>query len=138
MKALTTVNYADEYIATKMDTEKWATFNEAEREKFLIEASRRIYAIQGFKYTPEVIALLSVMPDDLQEACCEVAWALVNISEKDPHIINMSLGIKSISFGQDSVGYDENAYNVPMPSYLFNTYAQSILNRYIIKGFKYV
>lgn len=138
MKALTTVDFADRYIATKMETEKWVTLNESEREKFLIEATRRIYAIQGFKYTPEVIELLSAMPDDLQQACCEVALALVNISEKDPHIINMSLGIKSISFGQDSVSYDEKSYNVPMPAHLFNSYAQSILNRYIIKGFKYV
>jgi hypothetical protein len=138
MKPLTTIDYADKYINTKLNAEVWQEMDIAKRENVLIEATRRIYAIHGFKYTPEVIELLSVIPDDLQQACCEVALALTNVNENDPHVINQSLGIKSISFGQDSASYDENAYNACMPNYLFNQYAQSILNKYILKGCKYV
>lgn len=138
MKSLTTIDYADKYISTKLNAEAWQEMDIAKRENVLIEATRRIYAIHGFKYTPEVIELLTDIPDDLQQACCEVALAMTKVDENNPHIVNMSLGIKSISFGQDSASYDENTCNTCIPSYLFNQYAQSILNKYILKGCKYV
>ena len=138
MKSLTTIDFADKYINTKLNAENWQEMDVLKRENVLIEATRRIYAIQGFKYTPEVIELLSAIPDDLQQACSEVALALTNIDKTDPHVINQSLGIKSISFGQDSASYDENACNACMPNYLFNQYAQSILSKYILKGCRYV
>lgn len=138
MKALTTIEYADNYFSTKLNTENWHTHDIAVRLNVLMEATRRIYAIHGFKYSPEVIELLTNIPDDLQQACCEVALAMTKVDEDDPHVVNMSLGIKSISFGQDSASYDEKTCNACMPNYLFNQYAQSILNKYILKGCRYV
>ena len=138
MKPLTTLEYANTYFQTKLSAEAWETASEETKTKLLTEATRRIYAIQGFKYNPEVVELLTTVPDDLQMACCEVALTLASEDTNNPHIINQNLGIKSISFGQDSASYDESAKDAVMPAYIFNSYAQSILNRYILKGFKYV
>ena len=139
MKVLTTIDFADAYISKKLHPNFWVDLDEQTREALLYEASILIYAIQGFKFTPELIELLAEIPIDLQQACCEVAFALSKDGEEvNPHIVNQNLGIKSISFGQDSASYDENANNALMPAYIFNSYAQSILNKYIIKGFKYV
>lgn len=138
MKLLTTIDFADTYISKKLHPNSWVDLDEQTREALLYEATILIYAIQGFKFTPELIELLAEIPNDLQQACCEVAFALSKEGEENPHIINQNLGIKSISFGQDSASYDENANSALMPAYIFNSYAQSILNKYIIKGFKYV
>ena len=138
MKALTTIDFANSYINKKLNSKYWVDIDLTKREALLYEATILIYSIQGFKFKPEVIELLPSVPIDLQQACCEVALALCSSDSENPHIINQDLGIKSISFGQDSVSYDENAQNALLPSYIFNSYAQSILNKYIIKGFKYV
>lgn len=138
MQAITTLEYADKYIEMKLDNDSWTALTDMDKNKLLLEATRRIYAIDGFKYTPEVIELLSAIPDDLQQACCEVALTLTKIDENDPHVVNMALGITSISFGQDSASYSDNASSQIMPAYVFNDYARSILNKYILKGCKYV
>lgn len=138
MKALTTVEFANAYLNKKINADSWKETDTETKEALLYEATILIYSIQGFKYEPKIIELLSEIPNDLQQACCEVALNLSKSDIENPHIINQNLGIKSISFGQDSASYDENANNAIMPAYIFNTYAQSILNKYIIKGFKYV
>lgn len=141
MQALTTIEYADNYFVTKPDVQAWADLTEDDKQKQLYEATRRIYAIQGFKYTTEVIELLTAIPDDLQQACCEVSLNLIGIaSEDNPHIINQKLGIKSISFGNDSVSYDNETKTsaLGLDNSIFSDYAQSILNKYIIKGYRYV
>ena len=99
MKLLTTIDFADTYISKKLHPNSWVDLDEQTREALLYEASILIYAIQGFKFTPELIALLAEIPNDLQQACCEVAFALSKEGEENPHIINQNLGIKSISFG---------------------------------------
>lgn len=138
MQALTTLEYADKYIEMKLSNEAWLALSDIDKNKLLLEATRRIYAIEGFKYTSEVIELLTAVPDDLQQACCEVSLSLTNVDENDPHVVNMALGITSISFGQDSASYSDNASSQIMPAYVFNDYARSILNKYILKGCKYV
>lgn len=139
MQTLTTIEYADNYFLSKIGTDAWLNSDIETHEKLLIEASRRIYALQGFKYTPELIGLLSEIPEDLQQACCEVALNLAeNLNNENPHIVNKRLGITSISFGNDSVSYAESNNNNGFDGAIFNNYAQSILNKYIIKGFRYV
>lgn len=138
MKSFTSITYADLYISNKLNNASWLEADLQTKNALLYEATVRIYAIQGFKYTPELVELLVEVPDDLQQACCEVALALSRLDSNNPHIDNQNLGIKSISFGQDSVSYDKNIENELMPNYIFSPYAQSILNKYIFKGFKYV
>lgn len=138
MKSFTSIKYADLYISNKLNNTSWLEADLQTKNALLSEATARIYAIQGFKYTPELVELLVEVPDDLQQACCEVALALSRLDSNNPHIDNQNLGIKSISFGQDSVSYDKNIENELMPNYIFSPYAQSILNKYIFKGFKYV
>lgn len=139
MNPLTTLEYANSYFETKLKADAWSKADETTKNKLLIEATRRIYAIQGFKYTPEVVELLQAIPDDLQQACCEVALSLAqDLEGENPHITNQRLGIKSISFGNDSVSYGETKNSNGMNPIIFNEYAQALLNQYILKGFRYV
>lgn len=138
MNSLTTLEYANKYVSTKLNDEAWAESEDFLKEKLLLEATRLIYALQGFKYTPELVEALTAIPDDLQQACCEVAFSLLNTNTENPHIVNQKLNIKSISFGNDSVSYGETSSVTGLNSPIFNDYAQAILNKYIIKGFKYV
>ena len=138
MLPLTTLDFANEYFLSKLDAENWGNLEDTTRKKLLIEASRRIYSIQGFKYTSEVVELLSAIPNDLQQACCEVAFSLLEYDSTNPHIINQRLGISSISFGNDSATYNNQVQTGMMSPTIFNDYAQALLDKYIIKGFKYV
>lgn len=136
MKALTTVEFVDTYSLTKLNSESWRKLDTLERECLIQEASRHIYAIPGFKFTPEVMEVLTAIPDDLQQACAEVALKILEVGQDNPHVVNQSMGITSISFGNDSVSYDSTRANGVTA--MFSDYANSILNKYIIKGFKYV
>lgn len=141
MQTLTSIEYANIYFETKLGSDCWVDLTEYDKTKYLTEATRRIYAINGFKYTPEVLELLTAIPDDLQQACCEVALNLISVADSsNPHIINQSLGISSISFGKDSVRYDNTLKTSALgfDNSVFSQYAQSILDKYIIKGYKYV
>ena len=137
MNTLANVEYADNYANTKLNTNQWFELDIITKEKALFEATRKIYAIQGFKYTPEIIAVLTEIPDDLRQACCEVAIELAKTNDTDPHEINKRLGITSISFGSDSVSYDGKINSGLFDAY-FNENAKSILNKYIVKAFRYV
>lgn len=141
MQALTSIEYANTYFETKLGADCWVDLTEYDKTKYLTEATRRIYAINGFKYSPEVIELLTAIPDDLQQACCEVALNLISVADNsNPHIINQDLGISSISFGNDSVSYDNTIKisSLGFDNSIFSQYAQSILDKYVIKGYKYV
>lgn len=141
MQALTTIEFANTYFETKPNAEAWKDLTENEKNIQLMEATRRIYAVNGFKYTPEVIELLTAIPDDLQQACCEVVYNLLLVADDtNPHLVNQSLGISSLSFGNDSVSYDNTLKISAMglDNTIFSDYAQSILDKYIIKGYKYV
>lgn len=140
MEVLTTVEYATTYYTTKLDTAKWTALSATDKLKYLYEATRQIYAIKGFKFTPEIINSLIIIPTDLQDACCEVALELINTgNEANVHAINKKLGISSISFGRDSVSYgDSDTSGLGLDNSIFNNYAQSLLDKYIIKAYPYV
>ena len=128
-----------ERFINKINSDAWGNCDEVMRTKLLLEATRRIYTIQGFKYTPEVIELLASVPDDLQQACCEVALNLAeNPNGENVHIQNQKLGITSISFGNDSASYKDNFDVNGLDNPIFSDYAKAILNKYVIKGYKYV
>lgn len=140
MQPLTTVEYADNYFTTKPNGWQFKKLSNETKQQQLYEATRHIYAIQGFKYTPEVIELLTAIPDDLQQACCEVVLSTVELESENVHTTNQKLGIKSLSFGNDSVSYDNETKTsaLGLDNAIFSDYAQSILNKYIIKGYRYV
>ena len=141
MQALTNIEYANSYFKTKPNADLWFELEENKKISYLAEATRQIYAINGFKYSPEVLELLTAIPDDLQQACCEVALNLISVADSsNPHVINQSLGISSISFGNDSASYDNTLKTSALgfDNSVFSQYAQSILDKYIIKGYKYV
>lgn len=141
MLALTSIEYADDYFLTKpYESEKWYELENTQKSAWLMESTRRIYAIQGFKFTSEVIELLDVIPDDLQQACCEVVLGLLTTGDStNPHNVNKKLGISSISFGRDSVSYgDSSTSSIGLDNAIFSEYAQIILNKYIIKAYPYV
>lgn len=138
MEALTTISFADNYFKTKPNSQQWNDLTNDDKVIWLTEATRFVYSLQGFKYTPEVIELISVIPDDLQQACCEVTLGLMKYGADNVHTINQKLGITSISFGADSVSYSNNVVFDGLNNVVLSEYAQSILNKYIHKGVRYV
>lgn len=137
MQVLTSVNYANEYMLTKPDASEWGELEQPIKEKWLMESSRQIYAIPGI----EIPEFELVAPDDLQQACCEVVLGLLTSgsSSTNPHMINKKLGIASISFGKDSVSYSDSATSaLGLDNAIFSDYAQSLLNKYIRKAYRYV
>lgn len=137
MQAFASVKYANNYMLTKPNKAKWEALLEDEKEAYLLEATRKIYAIKGFKFTPEIVSILAEIPDDLAQANCEVALNLIEIGNNNPHLINQQMGITSLSFGNDSVSYSENLNNGYFSS-LFSGYAISLLDKYVVKAFRYV
>lgn len=138
MQVLTTVVYAEEYFNTKPDASEWDNLVQTMKEKWIIESSRQIYAIPGIEI-PEV-ADGETIPDDLQQACCEVVLGLLTSGNtSNPHIMNKKMGISSISFGKDSVSYGDGAVSaLGLDNSIFSDYAQSLLNKYIRKAYRYV
>jgi len=137
MQTFASVEYANNYMLTKPNKAKWEALLKEEKEAYLLEATRKIYAIKGFKFTPEIISFLAQIPDDLAQASCEVALNLIEIGSNNPHLINQQMGITSLSFGNDSVSYGDNSNNGYFSS-LFSEYAISLLDKYVIKAFRYV
>lgn len=138
MQTLTTVEYANEYFLTKPDATKWTALVTTMKAKWLTEASRQIYAIPNIEI-PEFEEGAEI-PNDLQEACCEVVLNLLTSnSTSNPHMLNKRLGISSISFGKDSVSYGDSAVSaLGLDNSIFSDYAQSLLNNYIRKAYRYV
>lgn len=138
MQVLTTVEYANEYFLTKPDATEWTSLVATMKVKWIYEASRQIYAIPCIE-VPE-IAEGAEIPDDLQQACCEVVLSLLTSgNDSNPHMINKKLGIASISFGKDSVSYGDSAVSaLGLDNAIFSDYAQSLLNKYIRKAYRYV
>jgi hypothetical protein len=136
MQVLTTVEYADEYMLTKPDASAWDELVQTMKEKWLTESSRQIYAIPGI----EIPEFEESAPNDLQQACCEVVLGLLNSgNSSNPHMQNKKMGISSISFGKDSVSYcDNSTSSLGLDNAIFSDYAQSILNKYIRKAYRYV
>lgn len=143
MQALTTIEYADAYFESKLNTESWDKADESTKNKLLCEATRRIYSIQGFAYTPQAIELLTAVPDDLQQACCEIALNLSSdfAGEAQTHVNNRKLGISSYSYNSESVSYSSTAgsdVDTGIDSVIFSDYALSLLNKYIQKSCRYI
>lgn len=139
MQPFTTIEYADTYFSTKLDTEIWDNADDDTKNKLLCEATRRIYAIQGFKLTPEDVEAMSAVPDDLQQACCEVV-GVVTDSEASTHLRNQKLGIASYSYNSESVSYGTNSGTSTTTDdcELFSDYAKRLLGKYIQKAYKVV
>lgn len=123
------VTFADEYINTKLNNNAWLELDEITKEKYLAEATRRINSIIGIKIPKET-------PDDVKTACSEIAFTLLEFGADNVHLINQSLGITSISFGNDTVSYKDT--NGSKEAKIIDDYAMSILNKYIKKGFDFV
>ncbi len=139
MQVLTSVEYANTYMATKPDASEWDSLVAIMKAKWVTEASRQIYAIPCIEL-PE-FALGETIPDDLQQACCEVILCLLTSgnASTNPHVMNKKLGISSISFGKDSVSYgDSSSSYIGLDSAVFSDYAQSLLSKYMKRSYRYV
>ena len=139
MQVLTTVEYANTYMETKPNATEWTSLTAEMKAKWLTEASRQIYSIPCI-ILPEFVAG-DVIPDDLQEACCEVVLGLLTSGSdsSNPHMINKKLGISSISFGKDSVSYGDSSTSIiGLDSAIFSDYAESLLSKYMQRAYRYV
>lgn len=138
MQVLTTVEYANTYMATKPDSSEWDSLVATMKTKWITEASRQIYAIPCIEIPN--FEQGEAISDDLQQACCEVVLSLLTSgSDSNPHMVNKKLGISSISFGKDSVSYgDSSTSSIGLDSAIFSDYAQVILSKYIKRAYRYV
>lgn len=138
MQVLTTVEYANEYFTTKPDATEWTALVATMKAKWLAEASRQIYAIPCIEIP--VFELGEEIPDDLQQACCEVILSLLTSgNDTNPHMVNKKMGIASISFGKDSVSYSDNSSSaLGLDGAIFSDYAQSLLSKYMRRAYRYV
>jgi len=139
MQPLTTIGYADSYFSTKLNVDYWTDSDDDTKKKLLYEATRRIYAVQGFKLTPEQVENMEAVPDDLQQACCEVVTVAAD-TEANTHLQNQKLGIASYSYNSESVSYNNNSTSSSSTDDydLFSDYAKSLLNKYIQKAYRAV
>ena len=124
----TTILEANDYISTKLNNDKWFNLTDADKYKYLQEATRRIKCIPMINIPNEITT-------DLKIACSEVAFNLIDAGAENPHAKNIQNGITSISFGNDSVSYGTGAN--PQSVY-FTDYAMALLSQYIQKGAKIV
>ena len=118
MMAYTAITpYADEtygtaYFAERLGAEKWDNANSATRTKALKEATRIIDLVPlvGTKYDeaqarefPRNVDDGGEVPTEVQDACCEVALALLQGKTFDK--LSTSMGVASEGSGDASVSY---------------------------------
>lgn len=125
------VDFADNYANTKIDGNKWLELTQENKEKYLEEATRRIDLIFGINIPKEIT-------NDIKMACSDVAINLVVIGGNNPHEINQKLGITSISFGNDTVSYKNEAVGRGSSETAITDYAMALLSKYIKRGYNIV
>lgn len=112
--SLVTLEDAQCYFDERFDSADWFNLEESEKETLLIGASRIIsrFDFVGSPENPSQPLAFPRdydLPQDIKDAVCEEAYALINKSS-DVHKKNIDNNISSISLGAGSVSYStENA-----------------------------
>lgn len=126
--SLVTLEDAQCYFDERYDSADWYKLEEAEQEKLLITASKKISCFD-FVGSPQkqgqplAFPRDYELPQDIKDAVCEEAYSLIN-SLDDVHKKNIRNNISSISLGAGSVSYntsaakDDNQLSSPLARYL--------------------
>ena len=124
------LEFVNDYMLTKINTQKWDVMETATKEKYVTEALRQIKSIDGIK-----------LPDDLttelKTALSEVCYELINFTDNEQFEKLKQAGVSSISYGNDSVSFSNITTSQTENSYI-NAYAFSLLRPYISRSFNVV
>lgn len=133
-----TLEEAQNYFDERYDSDEWFQLEDTEKEKLLITASKKIntYDFVGSqleKEQPMAFPRDYAMPQDIKDAVCEEAIALVQ-KKDDVHKQNQDENITSISLGAGSVSYgtlseSEEAKLLVSPTALY------LVKKWIKKGY---
>lgn len=124
--------YADAYLAQRLGVEAWDNAASGDKPKALAEATRLIDLVPlvGVKQDDEQVREFprdvddgEEVPTEIQDACCEVALALLQGRTLDQ--LSASIGVASESTGDASVSYTgergglalvDESYGLPSPT----------------------
>lgn len=124
------LEFVNDYMLTKLNTQKWDAMEAVTKEKYIAEALRQIKSIDGIK-----------LPDDLttelKTALSEVCYELINFTDNEQFAKLKQAGVSSISYGNDSVSFSNITTSQTENSYV-NSYAFSLLRPYIQRSFNVV
>ena len=125
------LNYASNYMETKMNTENWDSLHRDEQEKYLAEAVRQIKSIDGIK-------LPDTYDDKIKIAICEVCHEMLNAQDSEDFEKLKRAGVTSISYGNDSASFDISKSSAKAGNGYVNDYAYSLLRPYIQRSYRIV
>lgn len=125
------LNYASNYMETKMNTENWDALHTNEQEKYLAEAVRQIQSIDGIK-------LPETFDNKLKIAICEVCHEMLNSQDSEDFEKLKRAGVTSISYGNDSASFDASKSTAKAGNGYINDYAYSLLRPYIQRSYRIV
>ena len=136
--SLITLEDAELYFEERYDSDKWFELDEANKQKLLITASKKMNAFDfvGNPLTenqPMVFPRDYDLPQDIKDAVCEEAIELINKSN-DIHIKNQSNNLSSISLGVGSISYANQSLSHEERK-LFSSTAKYHINKWLKKGF---
>lgn len=124
--------YADAYLAQRLGTDAWDNATSGDKPKALAEATRLIDLVPlvGVKYDedqerefPRDVDEGGEVPAEVQDACCEVALALLQGKTLDQ--LSASIGVAAESTGDASISYTgergdmalvDESYGLPSPT----------------------
>ena len=116
MSSYISVNDAQDYFDTRLNSEAWdehTVSGDNSQEKALAQATRIIDRLnsQGNNSDSEQANQFprsgdSVVPEDIEIACCEIALALLD--GVDPDIEMENLSMTSEAYGQTRINYDRS------------------------------
>lgn len=136
--SLITLQEADSYFDERYGSQSWTELEDNEKEEVLCTASKKISRFDFVgepqdKNQPLAFPRDFDMPQDIKDAVCEEAIALVENTD-NVHIQNLENNITSISLGAGSVSYSTGALS-SAEKLLRSSTAIYLVQKWVKKGY---
>ncbi len=136
--SLITLQDADSYFDERYGSQSWTELEDSEKEEVLCTASKKISRFDFVgepleKNQPLAFPRDFDMPQDIKDAVCEEAIALVQNTD-NVHLQNLENNITSISLGAGSVSYSTGALSSEA-KLLRSSTAIYLVQKWIKKGY---
>lgn len=127
--SLVTLEDAQCYFDERYDSADWYALEQEQQEKLLISASKKISRFDFVGSVQDVNQPLAFprdyeIPQDIKDAVCEEAYALINSSDNihqkniENNISSISLGVGSVSYNTANIGCETNKLSSSVALYL--------------------
>lgn len=138
--SLVSLEEAQGYFEERFDSDKWFTLEEADKEKLLITASKRVSMFEYVGEKADEAQVLAfprdyAMPLEIKDAVCEEAIVLAQRAGT-VHESNQKLGIQSISLGTGSISYEASPVGEEA-KILVSEAARYLVKKWVKKGFQF-